>query len=76
MDMLNVYKAYSEYISHAIASSGEVAVKYAVVKTMRAVKSETLRLIQVCDDWFGELTVPSPPHCCVPFRDMPWVDIF
>jgi exportin-1 len=48
MDMLNVYKVYSEFISNSIAINGEIATKYAIVRSMRAVKEETLKLMQAC----------------------------
>mmetsp|Transcript_26423 Transcript_26423/g.43268 ORF Transcript_26423/g.43268 Transcript_26423/m.43268 type:complete len:1071 (-) Transcript_26423:573-3785(-) len=46
LDMLNVYKAYSEMITQAIASGGPNMVKSSIVRSMRAVKKETLRLIE------------------------------
>eukprot|EP00741_Cyanophora_paradoxa_P007523 tig00001154_g7276.t1 len=46
LDMLNVYKAYSEMITQAISAQGPNVVKTSVVRSMRAVKKETLRLIE------------------------------
>lgn len=43
--MLNVYKVMSENVSTAIGSNGEGVTKQPLIKTMRTVKRETLRLI-------------------------------
>ncbi|XP_012281075.1 exportin-1 [Orussus abietinus] len=48
LDMLNVYKVMSENISAAIALNGEVVMKQPLIKSMRVVKKETLKLIS---DW-------------------------
>lgn len=48
LDMLNVYKVMSENISQAIALNGEVVTKQPLIKNMRIVKKETLKLIS---DW-------------------------
>jgi exportin-1 len=45
MDMLNVYRTFSEYISSQIAQ-GLMQTSHQVVKSMRSVKKETLRLIE------------------------------
>ena len=45
LDMLNVYKVMSENVSSAIASNGENVTKQPLIKSMRAVKKETLKLI-------------------------------
>lgn len=45
LDMLNVYKVMSENISHAITLNGEVVAKQPLIKNMRIVKKETLKLI-------------------------------
>ncbi|KAK9807779.1 hypothetical protein WJX72_008954 [[Myrmecia] bisecta] len=54
VDMLNVYKMYSELISSQIATGGPHAARTSVVKLMRAVKKVALRLIETfadrCDD--------------------------
>lgn len=43
--MLNVYKVMSENVSGAIATNGENVTKQPLIKGMRAVKKETLKLI-------------------------------
>ena len=48
LDMLNVYKVMSENISAAIAVNGEMVMKQPLIKSMRVVKKETLKLIS---DW-------------------------
>ena len=45
MDMLNVYKVMSENVSSAIATNGENVTKQPLIKSMRTVKKETLKLI-------------------------------
>lgn len=45
LDMLNVYKVMSENISAAIALNGEVVTKQPLIRSMRTVKKETLKLI-------------------------------
>ncbi|XP_044498368.1 protein EXPORTIN 1A-like isoform X3 [Mangifera indica] len=45
LDMLNVYKMYSELISSSIAEGGPFASKTSYVKLLRSVKRETLKLI-------------------------------
>jgi exportin-1 len=45
MDMLNVYKVYSERISSAIATQGTIATQMSLVRTMRSAKKEILRLL-------------------------------
>eukprot|EP01090_Pellita_catalonica_P018674 TRINITY_DN6104_c0_g1_i1.p1 TRINITY_DN6104_c0_g1~~TRINITY_DN6104_c0_g1_i1.p1 ORF type:complete len:569 (-),score=69.02 TRINITY_DN6104_c0_g1_i1:84-1721(-) len=46
LDILNVYKAYSQEISDTVARQGAVATKYSNIRTMRAVKKEVLELLQ------------------------------
>ncbi|KAI3756998.1 hypothetical protein L6452_04531 [Arctium lappa] len=46
LDMLNVYKMYSELISSGIAGGGPYASKSSYVKLLRSVKRETLKLIE------------------------------
>lgn len=46
LDVLNVYKAYSEMISNAIATQGPQAAYMHVIRAMRSVKKETLKLIE------------------------------
>lgn len=43
--MLNVYKVMSDNITQAIAINGEVVTKQVLIKGMRVVKKETLKLI-------------------------------
>lgn len=45
LDMLNVYKVMSENITQAISLNGEVVTKQPLIKNMRIVKKETLKLI-------------------------------
>ena len=53
-DVLNVYRLYSELISTSIAEGGPYASKTSLVKAMRTVKREVLRLIETfverCED--------------------------
>lgn len=53
MDMLNVYKLYSERISAAVAQQGAIATKMSHVRTMRSAKKEVLRLLNVFIDKSG-----------------------
>ncbi|KAK1441519.1 hypothetical protein QVD17_07482 [Tagetes erecta] len=46
LDMLNVYKMYSELISSSIAEGGPYASRTSYVKLLRSVKRETLKLIE------------------------------
>merc|ERR1719192_2686327 len=45
LDMLNVYKVMSENITAAITHNGEAVTKQPLIKSMRVVKKETLKLI-------------------------------
>jgi len=45
MDMLNVYRVYSERISAAIEIQGAIATQMSLVRTMRSAKKEILRLL-------------------------------
>ncbi|XP_076306082.1 LOW QUALITY PROTEIN: exportin-1-like [Tachypleus tridentatus] len=45
LDMLNVYKVMSENITAAIALNGEVVTKQPLIRSMRTVKKEALKLI-------------------------------
>lgn len=51
LDMLNVYKVMSENITAAIALNGEIVTKQPLIKTMRVIKKETLKLIS---DWVSK----------------------
>lgn len=53
LDMLNVYKVYSERISAAIAVQGAIATQMSLVRTMRSAKKEVLRLLIVFIDKSG-----------------------
>ncbi|XP_013667542.2 protein EXPORTIN 1A-like [Brassica napus] len=46
MDMLNVYRMYSELVSTSITNGGPYASKTSFVKLLRSVKRETLKLIE------------------------------
>lgn len=46
-NMLSVYKAYSQLISEEVATHGPIATKHSHVRTMRTVKKETLKLVEV-----------------------------
>ncbi|CAI0561298.1 unnamed protein product [Linum tenue] len=46
LDMLNVYRMYSELISSTIANGGPFASRTSYVKLLRSVKRETLKLIE------------------------------
>ena len=56
LDMLNVYKVISENVSTAIAVNGENVTKQPLIKSMRTVKKETLKLIS---SWVGHSTDPQ-----------------
>jgi exportin-1 len=53
MDLLNVYKVYSEQISLAIAQQGAIATQMSLFRTMRSAKKEVLRLLIVFIDKSG-----------------------
>ena len=44
LDLLNVYRAYSEAVSSAVAAHGDLATRHADVRALRAAKPEILRL--------------------------------
>ncbi|KAG0497089.1 hypothetical protein HPP92_001780 [Vanilla planifolia] len=50
LDMLTVYRMYSELISNTIAEGGPFASKTSFVKLLRSVKRETLKLIETFVD--------------------------
>ncbi|CAK8692305.1 exportin-1-like [Clavelina lepadiformis] len=56
LDMLNVYKCLSENISAAITQNGEVVMKQPLIRSMRTVKKETLKLIS---GWVSRATDPD-----------------
>jgi exportin-1 len=45
LDMLNMYKVYSERISAAVAQQGAIATQMSLVRSMRSTKKEVLRLL-------------------------------
>lgn len=53
LDMLNVYKIYSERISNAVSQQGAIATQMSLVRTMRSAKKEVLRLLIVFIDKSG-----------------------
>eukprot|EP00850_Spirogloea_muscicola_P001322 SM000005S17119 [mRNA] locus=s5:278232:288307:- [translate_table: standard] len=50
LDMLNIYRMYSELISSSVAEGGPYASKTSFVKLLRSVKRETLKLIETFVD--------------------------
>lgn len=54
LDMLNVYKVYSERISQAIAEQGPIATKHALIRSMRSAKKEVLKLLSTFVEKSGE----------------------
>jgi len=56
LDMLNVYKVISENVSVAIKTNGENVTKQPLIKSMRTVKKETLKLIS---SWVGHSNDPQ-----------------
>jgi exportin-1 len=46
LDMLNVYKAYSEHISTAVQAQGPMATRTSDIRAMRSAKKETLQVIE------------------------------
>jgi exportin-1 len=58
--MLNVYKVMSENIISAIALNGEQVTKQPLIKSMRVVKKETLKLIS---DWVSRSNDPQMVSC-------------
>lgn len=46
-DVLNVYKAYSEFISRSVEEGGEYVTRHSGIKLMRAAKREVLALLQI-----------------------------
>uniref|UniRef100_A0A0K8SDD3 Exportin-1 n=1 Tax=Lygus hesperus TaxID=30085 RepID=A0A0K8SDD3_LYGHE len=53
LDMLNVYKVMSSNITSAISANGEGVTTQPLIKSMRVVKKETLKLIS---DWISKTT--------------------
>ena len=71
-DILNVYRLYSELISASITEGGPYASKTSLVKLLRSVKREVLRLIETfverCEDphLAGRAGSSSHHHACPP----------
>lgn len=53
VDMLNVYKVYSERIAKEVSTQGPIATKMSLVRTLRSAKKEVLRLLNVFIDKSG-----------------------
>lgn len=62
MDMLSVYKMYSELISSTIATGGPHAAKSSEVKAMRSVKKVTLKLIETFVEKTTDLDMVVSQH--------------
>jgi len=62
LDMLNVYKVMSENVSSAVASNGENVTKQPLMKSMRTVKKETLKLIS---SWVSRSCDPQIVRFCL-----------
>ena len=60
LDMLNVYKVMSENVSSAISTNGEKVTKQPLIKSMRTVKKETLKLIS---GWVRSSNDPQMVSC-------------
>jgi len=64
-DMLKIYKVCSNFISHSVAQQGTQVMGHAVVKLMRNVKRDSLRLVRTFVDMTatpgGSGTPPLPP---------------
>lgn len=73
LDMLNVYKVMSENISSAIATNGESVTKQPLIRSMRTVKKETLKLIS---GWVSQSTDPQMVSfclsCCSSYKSTGW----
>ncbi|GMI39796.1 hypothetical protein TeGR_g11582, partial [Tetraparma gracilis] len=59
LDLLTVYKVYSQKISEAVATQGALATRHDIVRKMRTVKKEVLKLLSVFIEKSGE--PDSPP---------------
>lgn len=53
VDMLNVYKVYSERIAAEVTTQGPIATKMSLVRTLRSAKKEVLRLLNIFIDKSG-----------------------
>ena len=68
--MLNVYKVMSENITTACVTNGNQVVKQPLIKGMRTVKKETLKLI---GSWVSRSNDPSVSHKLT-INDLPIVE--
>jgi exportin-1 len=59
LDILNIYKLFTEQINQAILSQGEIAVKLTVYKSMRGVKSDILELFTIFFEQIASLDKTS-----------------
>jgi exportin-1 len=63
-EMLQLYKMYSEFISNEVATKGAVVTGHTIIRNMRAVKKEVLKLLDV----FIEQSEPADvPNLCQNF---------
>lgn len=65
LDMLNVYKAYSEYISHRVTTEGPRCMDFSDIRLMMVAKRETLALIKVFVQKADDVNVRLP-SCYAP----------
>jgi len=68
LDLLNVYRAYSEAVSQAVLRHGALATRHSVVRDMRAAKREVLRLLSTFVERCGE---PEAPPALVATQFVP-----
>lgn len=58
LDLLNVYRAYSEAVAAAVQAQGDVATRHSDVRALRAAKREILRLLATFVDKCAEPEAP------------------
>ncbi|CAM9232138.1 unnamed protein product [Chrysoparadoxa australica] len=58
LDMLTIYRFYSEHISQAVAQQGELATRLAHIKAMRGAKKECLKLLTTFTERSGQPDAP------------------
>jgi exportin-1 len=68
LDILQVYRFYSEHISSAVASQGELATRLAPIRAMRGAKKEALKLLTVFIEKSG---IPDSPPDVVASQMLP-----
>lgn len=61
LDMLNIYNVMSANITDAIATNGDSVTKQPLIKNMRVIKKETLRLIS---DWISRSNDNTMVYYC------------